>query len=173
MAADITDQVNWFVDEVEAACEGRLFKGDGDYIVIDDMDEWKEKKYDEEKKKFLEEHPFTDEDDREQYGTEDEYVTDNIGDVDDVDEPDEVSIYDYLSENGYDLKYEVDGSLDLRGAKVLLAGGGPTVWLHDDKVCGYWGGDTCERSLSDSASRTLWEYFSEMWENAKSSIGGR
>ena len=62
-----------------------------------------------------------------------------------------------------DIRFEVNRSMECYGGKVLLEYGGPVVWLHDDEICGYWGGDTETWSLCSDARDALMEFFQEEW----------
>ena len=46
-------------------------------------------------------------------------------------------------EGTYDIRYYVDSSKRYLGAEILVAGGGPTIWVntYTKYVEGYWGGD--------------------------------
>ena len=46
-------------------------------------------------------------------------------------------------EDVYDIRYIVDREKRYLGAELLVAGGGPTIWVNLDTkyVEGYWGGD--------------------------------
>ena len=46
-------------------------------------------------------------------------------------------------EGTYDIRYYVDSSKRYLGAEIMVAGGGPTVWVntYTGYVEGYWGGD--------------------------------
>ena len=46
-------------------------------------------------------------------------------------------------ENTYDIRYYVDREKQYLGAEIMVAGGGPTVWVntYTGYVEGYWGGD--------------------------------
>ena len=46
-------------------------------------------------------------------------------------------------EGTYDISYYVDSQKRYLGAEILVAGGGPTVWVntYTGYVEGYWGGD--------------------------------
>ena len=156
--------VRSYAHDIEAAADGTLYKVNGEPTIIDDMDEWKQSEWENLKAEFLKKHPFTDPEDKEAYESEDEYVTDNIGEVDDIDEPEQMSITEYINDNSLeDIRFEVDGKMELYGGKVLFAFGGPTVWLHDDEIRGYWGGDTETWSLCSDARDALMEFFQEEW----------
>ena len=158
--------------DIEAAADGTLYKVNGEPTVIDDIDDWKQKEWDRQKAEFLAKEPFDslDPEDKELYEDEDGYVTDNIGEADDIDEPEQMSVADYVSDNSLgDIRFEVDGKMELYGGKVLLAAGGPTVWLHDDEIRGYWGGDTETWGLRSAARDALMEFFREEWETIRGS----
>ena len=156
--------VRSYAHDIEAAADGTLYKVNGEPTIIDNMDEWKQSEWENLKAEFLKEHPFTDPNDKEVYESEDEYVTDNIGEVDDIDEPERMSITDYINDNSLgDIRFEVDGRMELYGGKILLAYGGPNVWLHDDESRGYWGCDTETWSLCSNAREVLMEFFQNEW----------
>ena len=151
--------------DIEAAAGGTLYKVNGEPTVIDDIDDWKQEEWERKKTEFLREHPFTDPDDQKAYGSEDEYVIDRIGDDYDIDDPEQMSVTDYINDNSLgDIRFEVDRNMECCGGKVLLAYGGPNVWLHNDEICGYWGGDTETWSLCSGARDALMEFFQEEWE---------
>lgn len=179
MSCEIDDslhaQVKLIVDELEAAVSGSLYEIDGNHVVIDDMDEWKKEQYEKEAGNFRKEHPERDFNDCadeafKSYGSYAEYMEAEIGTVDDVDDPDEVSLDEYIEDSALgDVRFEVDSSKTLLGGKVLFCCGGPTVWVADDEVRGYWGASRCEMPLDSETRSALFSWFSEMWEAA----GGR
>ena len=161
---ELKEIVRSYAHDIEAAADGTLYKVNGEPTIIDDMDKWKQREWERLKDEFLKEHPFTDPEDKETYESEEEYVIDNIGEVDDIDEPEQMSITDYINDNSLgDIRFEVDGKMELYGGKVLLAFGGPNVWLHDDEIRGYWGSDTETWSLCSDARDALMEFFQEEW----------
>ena len=164
---ELKEMVHSYALDIEAAADGTLYKVNGEPTVIDDIDDWKQKEWDRQKAEFLAKEPFDslDPEDKETYESEDEYATDTIGDVDDIDDPEQMSVTDYISDNSLgDIRFEVDRNLECCGGKVLLAYGGPDIWLHDEKICGYWGGDTETWSLRSDARGALMEFFQEEWE---------
>ena len=164
---ELKEIVRSYALDIEAAADGTLYKVNGEPTIIDDMDEWKQSEWERLKDEFLKEHPFTN---KEAYESEDEYVTDNIGEVDDIDEPEQMSITNYINDNSLgDIRFEVDGKMELYGGKVLLAFGGPNIWLHDDEIRGYWGGDTETWSLCSDAREALMEFFQNEWEMVRDS----
>ena len=167
---ELKEMVRSYALDIEAAADGTLYKVNGEPTVIDDIDGWKQNEWGRKKTEFLKEHPFTDPEDKETYESEDEYVTDNIGDVDDIDVPEQMSVMDYINDNSLgDIRFEVDRDMECCGGKVLLAFGGPNVWLHDDEICGYWGGDTETWSLCSDARDALMEFFQAEWDMVRDS----
>ena len=66
-------------------------------------------------------------------------------------------------ENTYDIRYLVDQNKMFLGAEILVAGGGPTVWvnLYTGYVEGYWGGDKVLEPFIDNLG--LEDYCKEMY----------
>lgn len=173
MASDIDEElhgmVKSIVDDLEAAASGSLYKVDGEYEVIDDIDEWKEAEYKKKVDEFRKEHPRESYDQEEcGFDTYEEWMEDEIGTVDDIDEPDEVSVGDYIDSDSLgDIRFEVDSEKTLYGGKVLMCYGGPNIWVADDEVRGYWGSSRCEMSLDSETSQALYSWFEEMWDMVK------
>lgn len=161
-------QVKSIVDELEAAASGSLYEVDGDYVVIDDMDEWKAAEYEKKVEEFKETHS-EDDMDREAYDDYRDWMEDEIGTVDDVDEPDGISLGEYIDEESLgDVRVEISLSdRSLVGGKVLFCYGGPNVWVADDEVRGYWGGSRCEMSLDSETRSALFSWFEEQWDMAR------
>jgi len=55
-------------------------------------------------------------------------------------------------EGVYDIRYIVDREKRYFSAELLVAGGGPTIWvnLNTMEVEGYWGGDRVTHPFRDS-----------------------
>lgn len=189
-ADELHSMVFDIVRELEAAASGSLYWDGDDFIVIDDIDEWKEEKYKEKVEEFRKEHPeegwkeeyYKDEieefrkenpdgefdPEAEGLETYDEWMEGEIGTADDIDEPDEASLNDYIEKRGLgDTRFEVDSSKELLGGKTLFTYGGPNIWVHDDEVCGYWGSERVEMSLDSKARDALFGWFEEMWDAIK------
>ena len=51
----------------------------------------------------------------------------------------------------YDIRYYVDREKCYLGAEIMVAGGGPTIWVntYTREVEGYWGGDRVTESFID------------------------
>jgi hypothetical protein len=66
-------------------------------------------------------------------------------------------------EGVYDIRYIVDREKRYFSAELLVAGGGPTIWvnLNTMEVEGYWGGDRVTHPFRDSLD--LDGYLEEMY----------
>ena len=69
-------------------------------------------------------------------------------------------------EDVYDIRYIVDREKRYLGAELMVAGGGPTIWvnLNTMEVEGYWGGDRVNVPFSDNLG--LDDYCEEMYGSA-------
>ena len=67
-------------------------------------------------------------------------------------------------EDVYDIRYIVDREKRYLGAELMVAGGGPTIWvdLWDKEVKGYWGGDRVTVPFADNLG--LDDYCEEMYD---------
>ena len=172
-AGELHSMVLNIVNELEAAASGSLYDVDGNFEVIDDIDEWKEEQYQKKVAEFKGKHPesgFRKESAdagcmADCYDSYQEWMEDEIGTVDDIDEPDEVSLSEYLEKQSLgDVRFEVDSSKQLLGGKTLFTYGGPNIWVHDDRVCGYWGSESVDMSLDSATCSALFSWFEEMWD---------
>ena len=66
-------------------------------------------------------------------------------------------------EGTYDIRYLVNREKQYLGAEILVAGGGPTIWVDTftKEVRGYWGTDRVQRYFIDNLG--LDEYCEEMY----------
>ena len=66
-------------------------------------------------------------------------------------------------EGTYDIRYLVDREKRYLGAEILVAGGGPTIWVDtwDKEVKGYWGSDRVTWAFQDNLG--LDDYCEEMY----------
>ena len=55
-------------------------------------------------------------------------------------------------EGTYDIRYYVDREKRYLGAEIMVAGGGPTIWVntYTKYVEGYWGGDKVTEPFIDN-----------------------
>tara|TARA_Y100001938_G_C7885902_1_gene327360 strand:- start:132 stop:548 length:417 start_codon:yes stop_codon:yes gene_type:complete len=63
----------------------------------------------------------------------------------------------------YDIRYLVRSDRSFLGAELLVAGGGPTIWVDTfrEKVTGWWGSDRVEWYYQDNIG--LNDYLEEMY----------
>ena len=66
-------------------------------------------------------------------------------------------------EDVYDIRYLVDREKRYLGCELMVAGGGPTIWVHPwtKEVEGYWGGDRVTWAYQDNIG--LDDYNEEMY----------
>ena len=66
-------------------------------------------------------------------------------------------------EDVYDIRYIVDREKRYYSAEMMVAGGGPTIWvsLNEMMVQGYWGGDRVNVPFSDNLG--LDDYCEDMY----------
>ena len=66
-------------------------------------------------------------------------------------------------EGTYDIRYYVDRSKSYLGAEIMVAGGGPNIWVntYTKQVEGYWGGDKVLEPFIDNLG--LDDYCEEMY----------
>ena len=60
-------------------------------------------------------------------------------------------VYDFM-EGVYDIEWITFQDGSFKGARLLVAGGGPTIWVNvkTDEVEGYWAGDHCTQAFQDN-----------------------
>lgn len=73
-----------------------------------------------------------------------------------------LSAFDYL-QDALDIEYVVNSKAEYLGARVLVAFGGPNIWVNTrtNTVEGYWWGDSATASFSDNVG--LDDALSELW----------
>lgn len=92
-------------------------------------------------------------------------IADNLTDPDLMelnDDGEHVSAFDYLSD-ALDIEYIVNGKGEYLGARVLVAFGGPNIWINTrtGTVEGAWWSDRAEASFKDNLG--LDDALSELW----------
>ena len=77
-------------------------------------------------------------------------------------EPRQETASDWM-EGTYDIRYYVDRDKRYLGAEIMVAGGGPTIWVntYTKYVEGYWGGDKVLEPFIDELG--LDDYCEEMY----------
>ena len=70
-------------------------------------------------------------------------------------------------EGVYDIEWITFNDGTFKGARLLVAGGGPTVWCNGktDEVEGYWAGDHCTEAFQDNLG--LHAYLEELHASTK------
>ena len=66
-------------------------------------------------------------------------------------------------ESTYDIRYLVSSDKSFLGAEILVAGGGPTIWVDTfrEQVTGWWGTDRVQWYFQDNMG--LNDYMEEMY----------
>ena len=66
-------------------------------------------------------------------------------------------------EDVYDIEWITYQDKSYKGARLMVAGGGPNIWvnLHTNIVQGYWWGDYCENGFVDNIG--LNDYLEELY----------
>ncbi len=84
----------------------------------------------------------------------------------DHDEDDEGTLASRFMDHVYDIRYIVDREKRYLGAELMVAGGGPTIWVNLDtkEVEGYWGTDRVQWAFQDNLG--LNDYMEEMYGSA-------
>ena len=79
------------------------------------------------------------------------------------DEDNEGTLASRFMDHVYDIRYLVDREKKYMGAMLLVAGGGPTIWVNTwtKEVEGYWAGDRCTHYFQDNIG--LDDYNEEMY----------
>ena len=70
-------------------------------------------------------------------------------------------------EDVYDIEWITFNDGTFKGARLLVAGGGPTIWVNvkNDEVEGYWAGDHCTEAFQDNLG--LHAYLEELHAGTK------
>ena len=70
-------------------------------------------------------------------------------------------------EGVYDIEWITHNDHTYKAARLLVAGGGPSVWVNllGNTVDGYWWGDHCKHGFVDNIG--LDDHLSELYENTK------
>ncbi len=89
-------------------------------------------------------------------------LTNGFTDEDINEDGEQMTAYDYL-QDALDIEYVVNGKGEYLGARVLVAFGGPNIWINTrtKTVEGYWWGDSAFASFKDGLG--LDDALSEFW----------
>ena len=79
------------------------------------------------------------------------------------DEDNEGTLASRFMDHVYDIRYIVDSEKKYLGAMLMVAGGGPTIWVNTwtSEVEGSWAGDRCTHYFQDNIG--LDDYNEEMY----------
>ena len=90
----------------------------------------------------------------------------------DSDDPTSYQIGDYvhdtewIARNVYDERYLLNSSGELIEVQLMVAGGGPSIWVHcwanSVEVHGYWGGDYVKLDAFYEDGLGVWGYYSDL-----------
>tara|TARA_R100000789_G_C3003231_1_gene149439 strand:+ start:307 stop:657 length:351 start_codon:yes stop_codon:yes gene_type:complete len=86
--------------------------------------------------------------------------------INDPEEYSECCASDYLSD-ALDIRYIVSSDKEYLGAEILVAFGGPNIWIKttSNEVVGYWGHDKASWEFTDNLG--LDDYLDEYWDCLK------
>lgn len=90
----------------------------------------------------------------------------DIGDYDDL-EP--VDMWEYFYDRVYDIKYTVGCDLEYVGARIMIACGGPNVYIDTNtgRVVLYWWGETASAALSSATVDAIDAYFKDEYNTRR------
>lgn len=72
----------------------------------------------------------------------------------------------------YDIEFRIDGRFEYRSAKILLAGGDPTIYFDtaDAVILGYWGNDTAKSFVKYDTRNEIDKYLAENFDLIRESF---
>ena len=92
----------------------------------------------------------------------DEWVTENNG----KEVGEYVEDMDWIGRNVYDERYVLNFDCELIEIQLMVAGGGPSIWVHCSansvEVHGYWGGDHVKLDAFYEDGLGVWGYYNEL-----------
>lgn len=97
-------------------------------------------------------------------GMGDKYRCPHCENVADIDEYEPLGLWDYLSDV-YDVEYYIGGDKEVRGVRVMVACGGPNIYIDSKrrKVELYWWTDYAEWPLYSEVCDELDQWAEEYW----------
>jgi predicted RNA-binding Zn-ribbon protein involved in translation (DUF1610 family) len=95
----------------------------------------------------------------------DKYRCPCCGCVDEVDEYNQLSVYDFFVDT-YDIEYRCDGSREYRSACIMVACGGPNIYIDTGSgaVELYWWTESAKYHLRSDTKDAVDDWAREMWE---------
>ena len=97
-------------------------------------------------------------------GVGDKYKCPHCGNVADIDEYEQLGLWDYL-QDVYDIEYSIGGDRELRGVRVMVACGGPNIYIDSArrKVELHWWTEYAEYTILREVADAMNEWAEEMW----------
>lgn len=81
------------------------------------------------------------------------------------DDAETASIFDYFNKNDiYNIEYRIDGQNDLRSVEIMIACGGPNIYIDTGKnaVCLYWWETSAQYPINSDTAAAVEEYAREL-----------
>ncbi len=77
----------------------------------------------------------------------------------------ELSIYDYFEDDIYDIEYRIGSDRKLRSVKIMVAFGGPNIYIDTDTgtVELYWWGERGSAPIDERTVDAIDDYFEELF----------
>lgn len=93
-------------------------------------------------------------------------------DIDDLDDLDEVNIYDYFEDHPLDIEYTINSDLEYIGARIMIAFGGPNIYINTNnkRVELFWGTSEASAVLSNRAVDAIDAYFEDEYIGRRSCL---
>ena len=87
-------------------------------------------------------------------------------DIDDLDDLDEVTIWDYLIDQALDIEYTIDSDLDYVSARIMIAFGGPNIYIDTatSRVELYWGSSEAHAYIDYKTRNMIDDYFEDEYK---------
>lgn len=95
----------------------------------------------------------------------DKYNCPDCGEIHDVDDLEALGIWDYM-DDVFDIEYRVSGCMELRSVQVMVACGGPNIYIDTGAraVQLFWWGDRAEFPLDSGACAEIDEWAEQLLE---------
>lgn len=92
-------------------------------------------------------------------------------DIDDLDDLDEVSLRDYFEDRIYDIKYTISGDLEYVSARIMIACGGPNIYIdtNSSRVELFWGGSEAYAYIDHRTRDAIDAYFEDTYNCCRGS----
>lgn len=93
----------------------------------------------------------------------DYYIID--GEQVDIDDVEELSLYDYFSDDIYNINYILDSNRELEAVRIMVACGGPNIYINtwDKKIELFWWNESGEYYLDNEICEAINDVFAEIY----------